>query len=237
MHSRPVDATTVDSHDRLITLYVQANEAGEARRLISRVLRFEPQRPYPIRAIGLLLGKGSTEATMRSAVSADAVPGPLSSLPTSSGPARTVTAVHPLIDRLRQLPLLADLSLSELRVLHGAGSLVSFAPGEVLIEQGADGPAVLVLLGGAVQVVRLDEGREVLLAELRLGAFVGEMSLLDVGPASARVRGLLAGQAFRWPAERLRRLLHENERTALRLLRVIGRALSVRLRETSRQVR
>jgi hypothetical protein len=239
VHARPLDAATVDIHERLLTLYVQANEANEARRMINRILRFEPQRPYPIRALGLLLGKGSTEATMRSATSREpAAPGPLSALPTSSGPARTVTAVHPVIDRLRQVPLLADLSLAELRRLHAAGAVRSFEPAEVLIEQGAEAPEVLVLLSGAVQVARVgDDGAEVPLAELRYGAFVGEMSLLDEGPASARVRGLAAGQAFGWPAERLRRLLHEDERMALRLLRVMSRALSVRLRETSRQVR
>ncbi|RYE91764.1 MAG: cyclic nucleotide-binding domain-containing protein [Myxococcales bacterium] len=238
VHARPLDATTVDIHERLLTLYVQANESAEARRMISRILRFEPQRAYPIRALGLLLGKGSTEATMRSAVTGESVPGPLSALPTSSGPARTVTAVHPVIDRLRRVPLLADLSLGELRRLHVAGSVLAFEPGQVLIEQGTPEPPVLVLLAGAVQVARVDDdGRETPLAELRYGAFVGEMSLLDEGPASARVRASAAGQAFRWPAERLRRLLHEDERTALRLLRVMSRALSVRLRETSRQVR
>ncbi len=238
VHSRPLDTTSIDIHERLVSFYIEVGNVDEARKLVSRILRFDPQRPFALRSLGLLLGKGSTETTMRSAVNTPPMAGPLSALPASSGAERTVTAVHPVIDQLRQLPLLADLSLGELRVLHGAGSSIAFGEGDTLITQGMESPDVHILLGGAVQVVRRDDdGREVPLGELRRGAFVGEMALLDEGPASAWVRGVAPGQAFRWPAERLRRLLHEDERMALRLMRVMSRALSVRLRETSSQVR
>jgi hypothetical protein len=42
--------------------------------------------------------------------------------------------------------------------------------------------------------------------------------------------------AFAWPLDRLRRHLATHEGTALRVLRVISRTLSVRLRETNRLV-
>lgn len=239
VHSRPLDASTIDIHERLIGLFVQANNVADARRLISKVLKFEPTRPYPVRALGLLLGKGSTEATMRSVVSSPPPPPEAAeSRIFSSQQPHTITAIHPAIDQLRQLPLFQELSLSEIREIHAAGEVARYRAGEVLVEQDQDGTFFFVLFSGAVQVSRSQgAGRgEVLLAELRYGACVGEMALLDEGPTSARVRALADTTTFRWPLAKMRALLAANERTALRILRVMSRALSVRLRETSSHV-
>lgn len=241
VHSRPLDASTVDIHERLIGLFVQTNNIPEARRLINKVLKFEPNRPYPIRALGLLLGKGSTEATMRSVVSSP--PPPLQenaeSRMFSSKQPQTITAVHPAIDQLRQLPIFQELSLSEIRILHTAGESVTYKAGELLVEQDQEGLYFFVLFSGSVEVRRVpySQGPEVLLAELRQGACIGEMSLLDEGPTSARVRAVVDTRTFRWPLAKMRALLADNERTALRILRVMSRAMSVRLRETSSHVR
>jgi tetratricopeptide (TPR) repeat protein len=232
VHARPLDATTVDIHERLIDLYVAAGNEREARRFINRVISFDPSRQKAPRALGLMLGKGSSEATMRS-------PGGPSK--STQAPASTavisVTAVHPIIDTLRQLPLLAELSLGELRALHALGEQCHYEQDEVLIEQGEVDRYLIVLLSGAVQVLRVDGAQETTLAELRYGACVGEMALIDQGPASARVRALRAIDAFRWPVERLRQHLAADEHTALALLRVMSRTMSIRLRETSGQAR
>ena len=68
------------------------------------------------------------------------------------------------------------------------------------------------------------------------GAALGEMALVDEGPTSARVRARTPVVAFAWPIDALRRHLAADERTALRVLRVLSRTLSVRLRETNRRV-
>jgi CRP-like cAMP-binding protein len=237
VQSRPLDATTIDIHERLIGLHIQADNVADARRLIAKVLKFEPNRPYPVRALGMLLGKGSTEATMRSEVSLPPL-APAESRVFSSQQPHTITAIHPAVDQLRQLPLFQELALSEIRALHDAGEVARYQAGEILIEQDQEGTFFFVLFSGAVQVLRFQgPGRVgVPLAELRYGACVGEMALLDEGPTSAQVRALVDTTTFRWPLPRLRALLAANERTALRILRVMSRALSVRLRETSRHV-
>jgi tetratricopeptide (TPR) repeat protein len=239
VQSRPLDASTIDIHERLIGLHIQADNVADARRLIAKVLKFEPTRPYPVRALGMLLGKGSTEATMRSEVSLPPPPpAPAESRVFSSQQPHTITAIHPAVDQLRQLPLFQELALSEIRALHDAGEVARYQAGAILIEQDQEGAFFFVLFSGAVQVSRLQgPGRVgVPLAELRYGACVGEMALLDEGPTSAQVRALVDTTTFRWPLPRLRALLAANERTALRILRVMSRALSVRLRETSRHV-
>lgn len=232
---RPLDASTIEIHERLIQFHVQGNHVADARRLIARVLRFEPARPYPTRALGQLLGKGSTEATMRSAVPDTSAPS--LTRPHSSEQPVHVTTLNPVIDQLRQLPLFNELSLRDLRALHEAGEVASYPQGALLLEQDHEATHFFVILAGAVEVVRVLPTSEVPLAELRYGACVGEMALLDEGPSSARVRTRVDTQVFRWPLDRLRRLLDADERAALRILRVMSRALSVRLRETLNLVR
>jgi tetratricopeptide (TPR) repeat protein len=235
LQRHPIDASTIDLHDRLINLLIKFEQIGEARQLIARVLKFEPSRPSAVRALGSLLGRGSNDATMRSEA-----PGPVGqgapSQVLSSSPPQTLTAVHPALDQLRQLPLFQELALPELRLLHGVGAPVVFPGGAVLIEQDLEASDFFVLFTGAVRVSRRAPGGEVVLAELRRGACLGEMALLDEGPTSARVEALGEVTAFRWPLPALRALLAAHERIASRVLRVLSRTLSVRLREASSRV-
>jgi CRP-like cAMP-binding protein len=152
-------------------------------------------------------------------------------------PADTVTAVRKDVDVLRNLPLFSEMSLDELRAIHQIAERCTFSPGEVLIEQDWPASNVLVILSGTVIVSQASAAGEAVLAELGTGASVGEMALVDEGPTSARVRAKTSVSAFRWPMDRLRSHLNTHERTALSLLKVISRTLSVRLRETNRRVR
>jgi tetratricopeptide (TPR) repeat protein len=240
VNSRPLDQTTVDIHERLIELYVIAGNANDARRLINRVLTFAPSRPRAARALGQLLGKGSTEATLRSPGpqhSDSAPPRSTADQPASSGQIGTITAVHPTVDSLRKLPLLAELSLDELRSLHALGERCTFSAGQTIIEADTDGAHFVVLLAGSVEVLRPSPQGAIHLAELRYGACLGEMALVDEGPTSAHVRALTDVTAFRWPIDVIRKHLLGDERTALRMLRVMSRTLSVRLREANSRIK
>lgn len=146
-----------------------------------------------------------------------------------------ITAVNQDVDVLRQIPLLSELALDELRALQSFGARTSFSAGEIMIEQGCEGVRMLLVLSGKVRISHLDEaGKATVLGELGYGASLGEMALVDDGPTSARVEAVGEVVAYGWPLERLRRHLATNEGTALRLLKVISRTLSVRLRETNR---
>jgi len=146
-----------------------------------------------------------------------------------------ITAVNQDVDVLRQIPLLSELALDELRALQAFGERKTFAPGLTMIEQGCEGAHMLLVLSGKVRISHVDDvGRATVLGELGYGASLGEMALVDDGPTSARVEAVSEVVAYGWPLERLRRHLATNEGTALRLLKVISRTLSVRLRETNR---
>jgi len=155
--------------------------------------------------------------------------------PASEDSQGMITAVNQDVDVLRQIPLLSELALDELRALQAFGERKTFAPGQTMIEQGCEGAHMLLVLSGKVRISHVDDdGRATVLGELGYGASLGEMALVDDGPTSARVEAVSEVVAYGWPLERLRRHLATNEGTALRLLKVISRTLSVRLRETNR---
>jgi len=163
-------------------------------------------------------------------------------LPMPSGSGATpaaqakLTAVHADVDVLRELPLFAELSLDELRALQALGARRRFVNGEILIEQGREGENLFVVLSGKVRVLHLsDSGAATELGELGYGAALGDMALVDSGPTSARVEAVGAAEAYVWPLVQLRPYLASHEGTALRILRVVSRTLSVRLRETNRR--
>ena len=64
-----------------------------------------------------------------------------------------------------------------------------FKRGEALVEQGQKSNALYILLTGRARVMTSDSrGREVILATLDQGDYLGEMSIIDNEPHSATVR-------------------------------------------------
>jgi tetratricopeptide (TPR) repeat protein len=259
--SRPLDTTTIEVYERLGEIYAATGHEGPARKLLSAVLKLNPGRERAQKALAAL-GGGPTSVSPGSMASPGVGMAPASSASPplsggSAGPSAGDGGVRPLVlpggpalapaatnvmvlnedvDALRQLPLLAELSLDELRALCAIGERRRWAPGEILIEQDRDATDLIVVLAGSVGVSRVTGAVEAPLVDLGYGASLGEMALVDEGPTYARVRARTEVTGFRWPMERLRGHLKTNEGTALRLLRVISRTLSVRLRETNRLV-
>jgi signal transduction histidine kinase len=100
-----------------------------------------------------------------------------------SGENQTITK-----DMLCRLPLFAGLPADALDELFDYTELFRAPAGTVLMEEGAPGDAVYIILEGRVEIYRGKEGQKVLLAERDTGDFVGEMALLEQAPRSATVR-------------------------------------------------
>lgn len=84
---------------------------------------------------------------------------------------------------LAQLPLLADAPDTVLARLETLMTPVRVPAGRVLVREGARNRQFVLVQEGALQVVK--DGRQV--AELGAGDFVGELSLLGDGTATATV--------------------------------------------------
>ena len=137
------------------------------------------------------------------------------------------------LDLLRRVPLFSLLTVTQAEVISGAVTKQRYKRGEVLVEQGQKSNALAILLTGRARVVSADSrGREVILATLGPGDYIGEMSIIDNEPHSATVRAeaqtdvLLLGRAD------FARCLAENASMSL----VVMRGLVKRLRHADRKI-
>lgn len=111
-------------------------------------------------------------------------------------------------------------------------------PGELLMREGEVDSHMFLVLDGEMEVLHKGGGdRDVRVALLGPGDWVGEMAILDVQPRSASVRSLAPSLILRIRAADVRRLLYERDMAQYALLVMnIARELSRRLRVADRVI-
>lgn len=93
------------------------------------------------------------------------------------------------LELIRRVPLFSLLSPAQAQQVADGVLKQRFRRGQTIVEQGTQPSALYILLNGRARVTAADgNGREVILAMLGGGDYVGEMSLIDGQPHSATVR-------------------------------------------------
>lgn len=137
------------------------------------------------------------------------------------------------LDLLRRVPLFSLLTVAQAEVISGAVIKRRFKRGEALVEQGQKSNALFILLTGRARVVTSDSrGREVILASLAQGDYLGEMSIIDNEPHSATVRAEVQTDVLMLGRAEFARCLTENASMSL----VVMRGLVKRLRHADRKI-
>ena len=137
------------------------------------------------------------------------------------------------LDLLRRVPLFSLLTVAQAEVISGAVIKRRFKRGEALVEQGQKSNALFILLTGRARVVTSDSrGREVILATLAQGDYLGEMSIIDNEPHSATVRAEVQTDVLMLGRAEFARCLTENASMSL----VVMRGMVKRLRHADRKI-
>ena len=93
------------------------------------------------------------------------------------------------LDLIRRVPLFSMLTNDQAQTIADSVVKRRFRRGEIIVEHGRKSNALYILHNGRARVLTADSrGREVILAALHPGDYVGEMSLIDDAPHSATVR-------------------------------------------------
>ncbi|MDI3383118.1 Crp/Fnr family transcriptional regulator [Xenophilus aerolatus] len=137
------------------------------------------------------------------------------------------------LELLRRVPLFAALTPSQSASIADAIVKKRFKRSEVVVEQGKKSDALYIILTGRARVMSADSrGREVILASLQPGDYIGEMSLIDDEPHSATVRTEVQTDVLMLGREAFSRCLPENSSMSYNIMR----GLVQRLRHADRKI-
>lgn len=129
-------------------------------------------------------------------------------------------------DLLRRVPLFALLTESQAQQIADAVVKRRFKRGDRIVEQGLKSNALHIILSGRARVLASDSrGREVILATLQPGDYIGEMSLIDNEPHSATVRAEVQTDVLMLGRSDFARCMPESSSMAYAVMRVLVRRL------------
>jgi tetratricopeptide (TPR) repeat protein len=137
------------------------------------------------------------------------------------------------MEALQDALLLQELTLGDLRTVLASGRVVELARGATIIEAGATGQTLFILLEGLVKVTSGRDETEEILAVLVPGEHFGEMSLLEDAPTSANVVAAEPSVLFALDRKALEGILTGNDPLALKFYRAFVKTLSQRLRKVN----
>jgi CRP/FNR family transcriptional regulator, cyclic AMP receptor protein len=137
------------------------------------------------------------------------------------------------LDLIRRVPLFSMLTNEQAQGIADSVVKRRMRRGELVIEAGRKSNALFILLTGRARVIAADaRGREVILAVLQAGDYVGEMSLIDNEPHSATVRTEIQSDMLVLGRAEFARCLPENSSLSYAIMR----GLVQRLRNADRQI-
>jgi len=137
------------------------------------------------------------------------------------------------LDLIRRVPLFSTLTQTQAESVADAVIKRRFKRGECIVEQGKKSNFLAIVLTGRARVVTSDaRGREVILATLTPGDYVGEMSLIDNQPHSATVRAEVQTDVLILGRVEFARCLPENTSMAYAVMK----GLVLRLRLADRKI-
>lgn len=137
------------------------------------------------------------------------------------------------LELIRRVPLFAMLTPVQAASVAQAVVKRRFRRGELIVEQGKKSNALTLILTGRARVISTDtRGREVILATMQTGDYVGEMSLIDDEPHSASVCAEVQTDALILSRQEFSRCLPATDSMAYAVLK----GLVQRLRQADRKI-
>lgn len=116
--------------------------------------------------------------------------------------------------------------------------VVYYPAGTVIFKEGDPGGFMGFVGSGKLEVKKHTEfkGKQIILALLSKGSFVGELSLIDEQPRSATVVSLEDSKLIILKSESLDSLMQKHPHTGIKILKGICRILAIRLRKAGERL-
>jgi len=143
----------------------------------------------------------------------------------------SVPAVKRVIDesyirRAIQAAIAPQRTPASLKDLIAGASVLAFKPGETLFREGEAGDSLHLIRKGSVTISRHMDGRDVVLAYVPAGQYVGEMSLISDLPRSATVTAAVATETIRIDGGAFKTLIESDAPVRARIEETFKRRLA-----------
>lgn len=152
---------------------------------------------------------------------------------TSPGAAAIHTPQADAYGFLKALPMFAELTLEDMKALYRVCQQRTFAAGQHLIEIGQPGKGLFVIVDGQVEVYAGPDAGSRLLNTLGVGGYVGEISLVQDGPTSARVTARTPVKVLFISRDAFHQYVYSAPTAALRIYQLFTYNLAERVRVLS----
>lgn len=138
------------------------------------------------------------------------------------------------ISLLKTIDLFSGFSEDEIQTLIGMGEISTYAPNDLIIEEGESGNEMYIVLEGTVRITKKIsrdgvKAEQQFFGDRKAGDIIGEMALLNESPRSARVTALTSTRMLVLKEAHFAKLLTTNPQLVLAIIR----GLSKRLRESN----
>ncbi|MDX2470226.1 MAG: cyclic nucleotide-binding domain-containing protein [SAR324 cluster bacterium] len=140
-------------------------------------------------------------------------------------------------DFLVQIPLFTQLTKRELKKIAVIVHRRHYQKDELMFEMNHPGAAMFIIKTGSIKIVIPSEGGgEIELAELKSGAFLGELALLDDSPRSASARVSEESIAYAFFRSDLNKLIDSDPVIGSKILKELAVITGQRLKATNKQL-
>ena len=140
------------------------------------------------------------------------------------------------LNYLSKYPPFKSFDSSDFEALASVGQEKACKKDDLIFEEDSKGDSMYILKSGAVKIIKKVKNQENTIAVLNPGEFFGEMALLDGLPRSATVRSVSDTEVFIITSEGYQKLRREKPHTALKLMDIIIKVLSNRLRQANKNL-
>jgi CRP/FNR family cyclic AMP-dependent transcriptional regulator len=130
------------------------------------------------------------------------------------------------ISTLKQVLLFSFMDEAELAAIRALMTAYTYAPGQVILREGERGNAFHVVVQGHVQILVQDAGgHELLVDEVGIGGFFGELSMLTGEPRSVRAKASDQVTTLVLKREEFFGFLRHHPETTIEVLMTLGQRL------------
>jgi CRP-like cAMP-binding protein len=142
-----------------------------------------------------------------------------------------------IIDFLIDIPLFDELKSNELKVVARQMNHIELQRNDFLFKEGDKGSYMCFVVEGILDVIKQTASHsEVTISSLTRGRSIGEMSVIDNFPRSASVKARTAASLLVLTQRAFDDLLEKQPQIGIKILKALGRLLSMNLRKTSSQL-